>query len=390
MKYYFDVSYKSLNKKGEELCGDNVVIGRGKKNTIVVLSDGLGSGVKANILATLTSKIAATLLVSGVTIEETVDTIVNTLPECNIRKLAYSTFTILKMSDDGRVYLAEYDNPPIFIYRNGEEVKTSNNEKIINGKKIRETIFNVEIGDTLVFVSDGAVHAGIGELLNLGWQWDNINEYLKEVTTQEKTANGISTNFINVCNNLYNKNPGDDTTVVVVKIKQHEFVNILTGPPRDTNKDKEIAKKLINSDGKKVICGGTTANIIARELNKSVNVKIDTMSKDIPPIASIDGLDLVTEGILTLTNVVEKLKSYNNANCINENLASFRDNDGAAMLTNLLINECTHLNLFVGTAVNPAHQNPNLPSDLNIKNQIIRNLVAQLEILGKEVSVSYV
>ena len=305
MNYFIDISKESMNKYGEELCGDNIEIIRNDDAIIIVLSDGLGSGVKANILSTLTSKIAVTMLNGGATIEETVNTIVNTLPECSVRKLAYSTFSIIKIHNDGTVYIAEYDNPPIFIYRNGFEYPLEKKEKIINEKVIFESRFKLKIGDMFSVVSDGAIHAGVGAFLNLGWQWDNVRDYLLSLNETQKTASDISSNFISVCNNLYDDRPGDDTSIVTIKIRENEVVDLFTGPPTDKVMDHFVINNLLNSTGKKVICGGTTSNIAARELGTTAHVLIDTMTKDIPPMGDIKGFDLVTEGVLTLKSTLE-------------------------------------------------------------------------------------
>ncbi|GMQ59106.1 SpoIIE family protein phosphatase [Vallitalea sediminicola] len=389
MKHFIDIYHNSINKYGEQLCGDKVEIIRTDDSVIAVLSDGLGSGVKANILATLTAKIAATMLKEGASIKDTVDTIVNTLPECQVRKLAYSTFTMIKIDKSGEVYIAEYDNPPIFIYRNDRDLALNKRKIDINGKTILESNFKLKVGDNISVISDGAVHAGVGALLNLGWQWDNINDYLRDLAKVEKTSRNISGNFIGVCNNLYEDHPGDDTTIMNIRVRDIENIDLFTGPPEDRDMDKWIINKLSKGNSKKVICGGTTANIAARELNREIYVDIETMAKDVPPMAYMDGIDLVTEGVLTLKQTLEILKNYSRedfatkANYLNEN-------NGASKLANYLINECTHIHFWVGKAVNPAHQNPNFPTSLNIKLKIVGELANALEDIGKQVTITYI
>lgn len=384
---FIDISYKSINKFSEELCGDHIEMIKDQNEVIVVLSDGLGSGVKANILATLTSKIAITMLHEGANIEETVDTIVNTLPECQVRKLAYSTFSIIKIDNQLNMYLAEYDNPPIFIYRQGFLFPLKKNEVHINGKKIYESRLQLCLGDLIVVVSDGAVHAGVGARLNLGWQWDDISEFLMDLNHVEKTANNITTHLINVCDNLYDSHPGDDTSVLTIKIRSAEYIDLFTGPPADKNMDHWIINQLGKSLGKKIICGGTTANIAARELHLALDVDLKTMTREVPPLAHMEGFDLITEGVLTLKQTLEKIKHHD---VDMQSITSEEPIDAASVLAKTLMEDCTHLNIWFGKAINPAHQNPDFPFDFSIKLNIISEMISELKALGKQVNITYI
>jgi hypothetical protein len=384
MDYFIDVANDSLNKFGEELCGDKVEIVKINDGIIIVLADGLGSGVKANILATITAKIAATLLKEGTDIYETVDTIVNTLPVCKVRNIAYSTFTIIKIYNNGRVYMAEYDNPPVFLISTSNPI-IKKQEMLIKGKRVIESNFKLCAGDILTVVSDGVIHAGVGNLLNLGWQWDNVNEYLERRAPSLKCAKHISMDLVETCNDLYADKPGDDTTVVAIKLREKEIINLFTGPPVEREMDAVVVKELIQAHGKKIVCGGTAANIVARELSRELTVNLDFEDTEVPPTASMEGFDLITEGVLTLSKVVENLRSFSSYSLNTQNRR-----DGASTLVRLLIENCTHLNLWVGRAINPAHQNPSFPLDLSIKLKIVEELAQILRDMGKEVSFKYI
>lgn len=387
--YFIDVANFSLNKHGEELCGDNVEIAKIDDGLIVVMSDGLGSGVKANILATLTSKIAITMLKEGATIEETIDTITNTLPECQVRKLAYSTFTIIKIKNNGEVYMVEYDNPPVFFFRNGRECSIVKQAKQVNCKTIYESRFFVSENDTLTIVSDGAVHAGVGQLLNLGWQWEHINDFLKSIIVKEKTSENICRHLIEVCKNLYDDKPGDDTTVITIKAKKAQFIDIFTGPPKNQQDDNLLIEQILNCKGKKVICGGTTANIVSKAFKKSITIDLKNYNDDVPPMGYLEGIDLVTEGLLTLNKTKQILSHY---------LAQRKNKliplpitglDGASKLSKMLLEDCTNIHIWVGQAINPAHQNPSFPSEFNLKLKVVKELAVILHKLGKLVEISY-
>lgn len=390
MKYFIDVAVESLNKHGEELCGDKVEIIKTEDSIIIVLADGLGSGVKANILSTLTSKIAGTMLREGASIYETVDTIVHTLPVCNVRKIAYSTFTILKIFYDGRVYAAEYDNPPIIVLNGRSNADIKKEDVIINGKIIKESNFYLNEGDIITAISDGVVHAGVGGVLNLGWQWENVREYLYYLSLAENCSKKISKELISVCNELYNRRAGDDTTAVVIKLRRPEIVDLFAGPPEDSSRDKWVIEKMMSGGGKKVVCGGTAAKIASRELNEELIVDLDYIDADVPPIARLKGIDLVTEGVLTLRKTVEIIRRYKESVSDDEKSYNLNGQDGASKLAKLLLENCTHLNLWIGQAINPAHQNPDFPSDLRIKVKIIEELYKLVVELGKEVKLNYV
>ncbi len=391
MSYFIDVAYNSLNKYGEELCGDKVEIVRTEDSVIIVISDGLGSGVKANILATLTCKIAATMLKEGASIFETVDTIMQTLPVCSVRKLAYSTFTIIKIQQNGQVYVAEYDNPPIFLMHKGKSrPDIQNNAILVNDRVVKESSFLLDEGDSLTVVSDGVVHAGVGGILNLGWQWDNIEEYLERQSRIEKCAANISKSLVEACHNLYASKPGDDATVVTVKLRHSEEVDLFTGPPLSPEDDGWVIEKLTKAKGRRVICGGTAAKIAARELSQEIVTNMDFYDPEVPPTAYIKGIDLVTEGVLTLRKTVDKIKAYTNNSTNRDDHCSFDKLDGASQLAKLLVEDCTHLNIWVGKAVNPAHQNPDFPIDLGIKLKVVAELADLMERLGKRIQLTYI
>ena len=279
--YFIDTSFNSLIKYGEELCGDHIEQARLNDCTILVLSDGLGSGVKANILATLTSKIAVTMLKNGSTLEETIDTIVHTLPVCSERHLAYSTFTIIKIYNDGRGYAAEFDNPFIFLIRNGQTVPLKREKRELNGKTIYECSFVMDEYTLLVAVSDGVVHAGVGRSLDLGWQWENVDKFIKNIDISAN-AFDVTDSVLKECGKLYEDMAGDDTTVLSIKMKEQETINLFTGPPKNPAKDYDIIKEILSSEGKVVVCGGTTANIVARSLGAELEVDLSTMTQELP------------------------------------------------------------------------------------------------------------
>lgn len=386
MKFFMEFAASSLNKYGEELCGDKVEFLSDKNGFIAVLSDGLGSGVKANILATLTAKIAITMLKEGLPIEEVVDTIIHTLPICSVRKLAYSTFTIIKVDDTGMAYIVEFDNPSVFFMREGKICEIEKHSKNINEREIHESHFQLQEKDALIFVSDGVIHAGAGMVLNLGWSWVEVAHYLETLDIRELPAKQITTKLLEVCEDLYIQRPGDDTTVATIKVVRPKVATLFSGPPSCKEQDEKVVEKLMETPGKKIVCGGTAANIVARILETKVTTSFDIIDPKVPPIGHIKGIDLVTEGVLTIQSALEKLEMIKQSN----NIEFLYHQDGASLLARMLFEDCTHIHMIVGRAINPAHQNPDFPQALSIKLNILYHLEKVLTELGKIVTLEMV
>ena len=386
MKFFMEFSAASLNKFGEELCGDKVEFLSEKNGFIAVLSDGLGSGVKANILATLTAKIAITMLKEGLSIEEVVDTIIHTLPICSVRKLAYSTFTIIEVSNEGLAYIVEFDNPSVFFIRDGKIGALHKTVQKIDGHLIHESHVVLQEKDALIFVSDGVIHAGAGKVLNLGWSWQEVAHYLETLNINQMSAVKITKALLGVCEDLYLKHPGDDTTVVTIKAVKPKIATLFSGPPSDKERDYYVVDQLVCTQGKKIVCGGTAANIVSKRLNVEIKTSFEVIDPRIPPIGHIKGIDLVTEGVLTLQGAVEKLERVKESTDID----FLYGEDGASMLARMLFDECTHIHMLVGRAINPAHQNPDFPQALSIKLNILYRLEKVLTQLGKIVQIEMV
>ena len=382
-----DVSYSSIIKYGEELCGDMVQLIRDKDFTVLVLADGLGSGVKANILATLTSKIIATMIAEKMSIEDCVSTITETLPVCKTRGVAYSTFTIIIITDNEYANIIQYDNPSVILLRNGKNFDYPFETRIISNKKIIESKIELKEDDVFIAMSDGAIYAGVGTVMNYGWQRENIVEFAECNYDKKMSAQGMASMILSACDDLYGQKPGDDTTVAAVRVRKRSVVNLLFGPPADPKDVNKMLSLFFAKQGKHIVSGGTTSSLTAEFLGKPLNTSIDYIDPDIPPTASIEGVDLVTEGVLTISRVLEYAKDALKSGRLYEQW--HKKKDGASKITRLLLEEATDINFYVGRAVNPAHQNPGLPISFNIKMQLAEELIKTLKEIGKNVTVSY-
>ncbi|MGM9814225.1 MAG: SpoIIE family protein phosphatase [Candidatus Enteromonas sp.] len=384
-----EYGYLSINHKGEELCGDHVEISADSEGAYTfVLADGIGSGVVASILSTLASTMLCKMIERGLSIEEGVDALVKTLPIAKDRgNVAYSTFTIVRVNKDFQATVYNFDNPtPVFL-RNGVNEELDYQMREIEGKKIYYASFAFEVGDVMAIFSDGAIHAGIGESLNFGWTREEIIAYLEALCHPGLSAKNLATYLVDQCDLLYNRNPGDDTTCLAIKRRSRSPLNLMVGPA--TRKEDDILRldEFFKKEGPHVICGGTTAKIAADYLNEPVQGSLDFEDSTIPPISYIEGMDLVTEGIITLNKVLELAKDYQKQNKFYFEW-SFRQ-DGASLLARKLFEEATDIFFSVGCAVNPSHQEQGMGIDIKMKMLIIHSLADELRSMGKNVTVSY-
>ena len=383
-----DIGYKSINHYGEQLCGDHVdIIEQNENSTVVVLADGLGSGVKASILSTLTSKIISTMMAEGLSLEDCVETIAATLPVCSVRGVAYSTFTIIHLIDNSYAELIQYDNPHIILIRDCKNYDYPMTEMNIGGKKIYKSQIKLCENDIFIAMSDGCPHAGIGLAYNFGWKREDITSFMESIAHVGYTAKTLSTILVDECNKLYEDKPGDDATACIVRIRKRVPMNMLFGPPRNRDDCDRMMSLFFSKEGKHIVCGGTTSSIAAKYLGKELKTSLNFERSDSPPIAEIEGVDLVTEGVITVNRVVEYAKDYLRDNESYEQWGYKRD--GASLICRMLFEEATDINFFVGRAVNPAHQNPDLPINFNIKMNLVEELSECLKKMGKRIKVIY-
>ena len=383
-----DIGYKSINHYGEQLCGDHIdIVEPSGDSTVIVLSDGLGSGVKASILSTLTSKIISTMMAEGLSLEECVETIAATLPVCSVRGVAYSTFTIIHLKNNQVAEVIQYDNPHVIVIRDEQVWEYPKTEMNIGGKKIYKSVIKLQENDIFVAMSDGCPHAGIGTAYNFGWKREEIAAFMEALSHAGYTAKTLSTMLVDECDKLYGFEPGDDATACVVRIRKRVPMNMLFGPPSNRDDADRMMSLFFSKEGKHIICGGTTSSIASKFLRKPLKASLNFEKSDIPPIATIEGVDLVTEGVITVNRVLEYAKDYLGENKHYEHWSFNRD--GASLICRLLFEEATDINFYVGRAVNPAHQNPDLPINFNIKMNLVDELSKCLRKMGKKIKVSY-
>ena len=380
-KPFIEVAYFNRCKYGNRIAGDVFVSHRREEDdhTVCVLADGLGSGVKAGVLATLTSTMAMKFVSSDMDIKQAAEIITSTLPICSVRKIGYSTFTIADIRPDGVVHMIEYDNPKFVLIRNSKLIQLDKTEIKFNSKSnvpatLYYSTFKAQENEKLIIVSDGVTQAGMGGLETpLGWGDDGLKDYVLEICQEDNnlSARSMSRRIVDRAMLYDNSRCHDDTTCAVINFRRPRRTLVLTGPPFDQELDSQLAETLDKYKGRKLICGGTTANIVARELNREIEVDLSLMSDDVPPASRMDGIDLVTEGTITLNKTLRLLEK-------GDFLESSRP-DAAEQLARFLL-DSDIIEFMVGTRINNAHQNPNLPVELDIRRNLIRQLVKVLKI----------
>lgn len=390
-EYYIEIECHLKNKFGNQVCGD-VFLSKKIKNenkTIAVLSDGLGSGIKANILATMTASMAINFTTINEPIVRTAKTIMDTLPVDPKRQISYATFSIINIDSDGETKIIEYDNPPFLLVRDNAIVEVES--KIIQiqstGKDriLRQSHFQMEKNDRLIFFTDGITQAGIGSnQYPFGWSLNGIKIYVHELLQKEPTISAyhLSKKILNKAEMLDGLKLKDDAACLTIYSRLPRKLLVCTGPPYHTSSDTHLAEIVNSYPGKKVICGGTTAQIIARENKKEIKINLISINSDLPPESEIEGIDLVTEGILTLGKIVEILE-----NDLDYNIERF---SVASKIINLFF-EHDAIQFLVGTRINIAHQDPSLPVELEIRRSVIKKVAQLLETkFLKEVKIDYI
>ncbi len=378
--YHVEIDMQQKTPKGEIACGDVFDSRIIKKDgrTILVLSDGIGHGIKASVLATLTATMALNYSTLHTKPEVSARIIMRALPKSSDGKESYATFTLIEIEEDGKVRIINYDNPPVLISRNGSLFKPKEYFLEIKGEenvgkilRCREFIAHKE--DRMVFMTDGVEQSGLGSnRYPMGWGLERISKFiLNQIAKQPQiSATKLSRKIINQANINDRFSLIDDCSCGVIYFREPRRLMLITGPPFYKIKDQKFVDQINNFDGKKAICGGTTAEIVARGLNLELTSEHDFSDTSLPPIAHLEGFEIVTEGLLTIGRVEELLENYTSETRLG--------NSPADEIAKLLLQH-DFIHLIVGTRINWAHQAPDLPNDLEIRKVVVKRLIKLLE-----------
>lgn len=375
-----EVGHAQLQKHGENAAGDTIRMRRipAEERSVVVLSDGLGSGVKASVLSSLTATMAMEYATSDLQPSRVAGIIMRTLPECSVRKIRYATFTALNVRTSGACEIVNYDNPGPYVidetgFRPIHLDSVSVPEATTSRTNAASGSYDLSVGQFLIVVSDGVTQAGMGTaLFPLGWGEKGLGEFLNEEVrgTPRISARELARNVVRRAAQLDGDRPKDDISCVVVYLRRPRRLLVATGPPIDRTRDAEIAATVASFPGRRVIAGGTTANFIARELGRAIRVNLHERDRDIPPTSGMDGIDLITEGTITMSRVADLLEHP----AVED---GYRRNGATAIVETLA--ESDEIHFLVGTKINEAHQNPSVPVDLEIRRNVMKRICRALE-----------
>ena len=379
-----DFGKVSLNKKKEKICGDYYTIITEPESAVLVLSDGLGSGVKANILATLTAKMLSIMIAGKVAIRTAVKAVADTLPVCSVRNLAYATFTVM-VAQENEICLLQYDNPDAILLRNGKSIDYRRDIQMFGEKEIHQSYFQFQEGDMLILMSDGVTNAGMGKTTYGGWGREEVVKFCEQRWREEISAQEMASAIGNAGLDLNLDETDDDLTVLVMKGMKKKTVNIMVGPPADREDDRSYFETFFQKEGMHVVCGGTTAKLVADYLHKKVINIPDSGSEDVPAMSEIKGIDLVTEGLLTLQKLMEYYEDFSEDRLYFNRL--IKKKDGAAELFRILFTEATEINFFFGNALNENYTA--LHIDREKKKELALELIDNLEAEGKKVKICF-
>jgi hypothetical protein len=379
-KFFIEISCQQRNHGDERVCGDVFLSRRIREEgrIVVVLSDGMGHGIKAKLLATLTSTLAVNFTQEHKNIDRIAEIIMGTLPVDSEKHLNFSTFTIIDMDEGGNVSILEYENPKTLFLRGSQMLEPGWNCIVLNSEKnsskeVLSTNFKAAKEDRIVFFTDGVVQSGLGsDRFPVGWGEENVNNFILGKVKEEHDISAVklASMVINKANQNDDFDPKDDISCAVIYFREPRKLMICTGPPQDQGKDSAFAGTLQQFNGKKIVCGATTGNMIAREWGTEIIDETVILDPELPPVSHMIGVDLITEGILTLSKVSEVLKMYNQ---------NYELGKGPAGEIVRLILESDEIHFLVGTSINIAHQDPTLPVELELRRTVVHRIVRVLD-----------
>lgn len=378
---HVEIEQAQTSKKPGAPCGDWVAFDRSPVATTLVLCDGLGSGIKANIAANMCASRLLEALRTGASLRQAFGNLVKNMIRVRGTDMPYACFVVIRILHDGQATVLAYEMPePLFITAS-HATPLPQRTRTVENALIGESHLQLAPGDAIMVFSDGVTQSGLGLSQRLGWRVEGVQQYLGELLSQRRPLRDLAQAVHDRARELWEGVGGDDVTVATVLARTGKTLNIFTGPPSAKAQDRPVVSRFLRMEGWKVVAGSTTAEIVAAFLDRELEVQQDVASQLAPPRYYLDGIDLVTEGAITLNQVY---------NILEEAPDELEEETGVTELYRLL-HDADRINFIVGVARNPAHGDIIFRQrGLLTRTNIVPLLVEKLQHLGKLVTVEYV
>lgn len=342
---HVEIDIAQTPKKTGGVCGDSVTSFRTPESTVILLTDGIGSGIKANIYASMASARLEKLLEAGFSLRRAFSSLVNTMHESRGTDMPYAVFTVARILNNGEATILAYEMPEaIFVGRHSASVLQRRNFTL-EREVISESNLFLEPGEGLLMFSDGITLAGIGGKTRLGWSSSEVCRFVKDCMVAGEKKQKLYQKVHQQARELWGTPCGDDCTVVSAFCRPGKVVSILTGPPAEKGDDQKTVESFLALPGIKIVSGATTAQIVARHLKKELKINHTDTSLIAPPGYSIEGIDLVTEGAVTLNQLY---------NILDADPIYFEPESSVTRLYDAII-DADRVNFIVGTTQNIGH-----------------------------------
>ncbi len=375
-----DIFSLQTSKKPGMPFGDVLGFRHNTDATTIILADGLGSGIKANITAQMCVSRLLSLIDHGATLREAFSAIVKTMNSAWGRHEAFSVFSVARILSNGYTTVLSYDSPPPLIVSQGIAKVLEDRVYTLEKAVICENIGRLEEGESLLLMSDGVTQAGMGKGAVNGWESKGVASFINKTLKNEQLKGEKLLKLIhNQSRILAGNKQTDDSSLLLAQNRRGVVVNLLSGTPINKDADYKLVHDFVCTRGIKIICGGTTATIAAREMKQRLVANNDYESPIAPPSYKLKGVNLVTEGIVTLNQLYNLMDE--------ENIENGDDSPVFELLE--LLNNADRINIFTGKSSNASGGNIVFKQQGILPRQIILQLIKQKMIKKGKLVVDY-
>ncbi len=378
---HIEVVSSQAAKRPGGICGDFIVTDRTSEATTTIVADGIGTGIKAQIAAVMCASRLMELIRLGFTLRESCQKIVDTMHAARTSDIPFSAFSICRVLNSGHATVMSYEIPSPVLINNRLAAYLPKQRSFPMGlEMVGEVNCMLDYGDGIVMVSDGVSQAGLGQQYRMGWGIQGACDFINGLLVQGIQMQDIPQKIVTKVRDISGATYGDDTTCSLLFCREAEALNVLTGPPAKRSGDAGAVKGFMEMKGKKIVCGSTTAEIVARVLGMAIDIKDVSSSYHKPPSYDIKGIDYATEGAITLNQVY---------NILGESADKLEPDSSVSDLYRLFHSSDT-INFLVGTAANPGHENIVFRQmGVYPREVIVRLLAEKLKAMGKLVNIIY-